>query len=162
MVICQQKLMIRMFSIMQCIPSSSKMVTVVDEGATDRLGPVGVTVERLTVNSWSSSRLLSFIIPNVAQAVAPTTSPLEKVTCRDDGSLKSWPSTERINVCIVTTSMFYNLSRLVYTVHSASLQLTYNIGHAPLSYYAHIVESIGLGSRSMSWAERVCDDHVTC
>ena len=34
-----------------CIPSSSLMVTVVDESVADILGPVGVTVERLTVNS---------------------------------------------------------------------------------------------------------------
>jgi len=35
---------------MICIPSSSVMVTTVEEG-TDTTGPVGVTVERLTVNS---------------------------------------------------------------------------------------------------------------
>ena len=34
-----------------CIPSSSVMVTIVVEESIDKTGPVGVTVERLTVNS---------------------------------------------------------------------------------------------------------------
>ena len=33
------------------IPSSSVMVTIVDEDVGDRTGPVGVTLERVTVNS---------------------------------------------------------------------------------------------------------------
>lgn len=62
------------------------MVTVVDEESNDMTGPMGATLERLTVNS---SRLLSFIIANVAQAVSPARvpSPLEKATSRGDGSV---------------------------------------------------------------------------
>ena len=68
------------------------METVVEVGI-DIIGPVGVTMARVTVNSWSDSRLSSFSIPNVAQEVSPIISPLEKVTSRGDGTVKSCPST---------------------------------------------------------------------
>jgi len=101
------------------------MVTTVEEG-TDTTGPVGVTAERLTVNSWSNSRLSSFIIPNVAQTVSPTASPLGKVTSGGDGALKSWPATERINTHTVTgttLSMFYSVSRSSPNLHIKEQEL---------------------------------------
>jgi len=76
------------------IPSSSLMDTIVEVGI-DIIGPVGVTMSRPTVNSWSNSRLPSFTIPNVAQEVLPIISPLEKVTSRGDGAVKSSPSTAK-------------------------------------------------------------------
>jgi len=111
-----------------CIPSSSVMITIVVEEGTDKTGPVGVTVERLTVNSWSNSRLSSSIITYVAQAVLPSTSPLKKVTTGGDGSLKSSPATERINTHTVTgttKSMLYNVSRLVHRIPTIGAVLTH-------------------------------------
>ena len=80
---------------MQHIPSSSLMDTVVVgfNAIHGAVVPAAVISPRVTLNSWSNSRLLSFTIPNEAQAVSLITSPLEKFSCRGDGSVKSCPST---------------------------------------------------------------------